>query len=97
MEQNKSCSICSTLRSRTERVYSTPGVDLERNKCYSGVDPRLDTAYVLVYMIKKGISMPIWPKPAFSHVQDLKNLFQVTHNHELKKGLTLFESRRGKI
>ena len=41
MERNKSGSICSTPWSRTERVYSTPGVDLERNKCYSGVDPRL--------------------------------------------------------
>ena len=41
MERNKSCSIYSTPWSRTVRVYSTPGVDLERNKCYSGVDPRL--------------------------------------------------------
>ena len=41
MERNKSGSICSTPWSSTERVYSTPGVDLERNKCYSGVDPRL--------------------------------------------------------
>ena len=31
----------STPWSRTVRVYSTPGVDLERNKCYSVVDPRL--------------------------------------------------------
>ena len=35
------CSIYSTPWSRTVQVYSTPGVDLERNKCYSGVDPRL--------------------------------------------------------
>ena len=34
MERNKSCSICSTLWSRAVQVYSTPGVDLERNKWY---------------------------------------------------------------
>ena len=28
--------------SRTHRVYSNPGVDLERNRHYSGVDPRLN-------------------------------------------------------
>ena len=32
---------CSTPRSTTARVYSTPGVELKGNKCYSGVDPRL--------------------------------------------------------
>ena len=41
MERNKSCSIYSTPWSRTVRVYSTPGVDLEWNKCYSVEYPRL--------------------------------------------------------
>ena len=41
MERNKCSSIYSTPWSRINRVYSTPGICLERNMCYSGVDTRL--------------------------------------------------------
>ena len=34
-------SVSAGISGSGHTVYSTPGVDLERNKCYSGVDPRL--------------------------------------------------------
>ena len=41
MERNKCFSTYSVPWSRIYGVYSTPGVGLERNMCYSGVGTRL--------------------------------------------------------
>ena len=58
--------ICSTPWSRTERVYSTPGVDLERNKCYSGVDPRQQQNMFLGFALSSFIGLISGVIPAIS-------------------------------